>query len=482
MLSQEVIFTGTGDASADRQVLRMATEGRLRKLYQGIYTNNLDSPREAVVLRNWSSIVSHLLPEGVLSYRSAHDTKPVDGRIYLTRGGRRRTIELPGVAIEVIPGPGPVEGDIRYKQFFLASQPRWLLENMAGGRGMAERVLSDDEVEAELRRILDGRGEDRFRQLTETCRALADKLGREKEFKRLDTLTARLLKGHLASKSLGRPVGVHTGSDPNRFALFSELFSSLRKEVFPVLPAANETGMARENFAFFEAYFSNYIEGISFSISEAEEIIFHEKLVPDRVEDCSDLLGTYQAAVNAPWREHAFSTAEEFLDWLKNVQALVIRSRNAASPGEWKHQNNQAGRTKFVKPEWVEGTLREGFELIQALEDPVAQALMTMFVVAEVHPFSDGNGRTARLAMNCVLSAAGRSRIIVPTVSREEYLSSLRRMSNHAEAVPYVDAMTRLHKWGAGFDYGRSKQELLQALRMCNAFEEDHYVYCLIFP
>lgn len=30
---------------------------------------------------------------------------------------------------------------------------------------------------------------------------------------------------------------------------------------------------------------------------------------------------------------------------------------------------------------------------------------MTMFVISEVHPFKDGNGRTARLAMNCVLSA-----------------------------------------------------------------------------
>ena len=49
---------------------------------------------------------------------------------------------------------------------------------------------------------------------------------------------------------------------------------------------------------------------------------------------------------------------------------------------------------------------------------------MVMFVVAEVHPFSDGNGRTARLAMNCMLSARALSRIIIPTVYREDYLLS----------------------------------------------------------
>jgi hypothetical protein len=91
--------------------------------------------------------------------------------------------------------------------------------------------------------------------------------------------------------------------------------------------------------------------------------------------------------VNARWRDQPASTAEEFLDWLKNVQALVMRSRSAASPGEWKHQNNQSwndtvsrrearGRHITVKV-WADSGTRE----------PVARALMTMFVVSEVHLF-----------------------------------------------------------------------------------------------
>jgi Fic family protein len=44
-----------------------------------------------------------------------------------------------------------------------------------------------------------------------------------------------------------------------------------------------------------------------------------------------------------------------------------------------------------------------------------------MFVVAEVHPFTDGNGRTARLAMNQFLTQAGLTRIIIPTVYRNDY-------------------------------------------------------------
>jgi Fic family protein len=95
---------------------------------------------------------------------------------------------------------------------------------------------------------------------------------------------------------------------------------------------------------------------------------------------------------------------------LQSVNALVMGKRADKKPGEWRDKANQAGSTYFVAPELVPGTLREGFARIEALTHPVARAIMTMFVVTEVHPFIDGNGRTARLAMNCALSAERLSR------------------------------------------------------------------------
>lgn len=44
-----------------------------------------------------------------------------------------------------------------------------------------------------------------------------------------------------------------------------------------------------------------------------------------------------------------------------------------------------------------------------------------MFMISEVHPFNDGNGRVARVMMNAELVRADQSRIIVPTVFREDY-------------------------------------------------------------
>jgi len=66
----------------------------------------------------------------------------------------------------------------------------------------------------------------------------------------------------------------------------------------------------------------------------------------------------------------------------------------------------------------------------------MARALLAMFLVAEVHPFTDGNGRLARLVMNAELSVVGASRIIVPTLCREEYLDCLRVLTRQGEPAP----------------------------------------------
>jgi hypothetical protein len=73
-------------------------------------------------------------------------------------------------------------------------------------------------------------------------------------------------------------------------------------------------------------------------------------------------------------------------------------------------------------------------------------------------------------------------RIIVPTVYREDYLLPLKSLSNHADATPYIKAMTRIQTWTAAFDYAQPRAELHEMFKRCNAFEEDLRNYKLVFP
>ena len=80
-----------------------------------------------------------------------------------------------------------------------------------------------------------------------------------------------------------------------------------------------------------------------------------------------------------------------------------MAARPDRTPGQFKMQNNHAGDTHFVDYTLVRGTLLKGFEYYQALESPFAKALFMLFMVSEVHPFTDGNGRISRIMMNAEL-------------------------------------------------------------------------------
>lgn len=67
---------------------------------------------------------------------------------------------------------------------------------------------------------------------------------------------------------------------------------------FKPLPDKNLSDKAYRNFAFFESYFSNYIEGTRFEVDEAKNIIDTNKPLPARNDDSHDVLGTYYIVSN----------------------------------------------------------------------------------------------------------------------------------------------------------------------------------------
>ena len=158
-----------------------------------------------------------------------------------------------------------------------------------------------------------------------------------------------------------------------------------------------------------------------------------------------------------------------------------MKERPEVNPGEFKTRSNRAGNTEFVVPRLVRGTLVEGSKLLPSVPSGTARALMAMFLVAEVHPFTDGNGRLARLAMNAELSVVKGCRIIVPTLFREEYLDCLRLLTREGSPKPFLDAMQHVHAWTAAFNY-ENLDKVIAGMKLCNAFEKSRTQYKLEFP
>jgi Fic family protein len=126
----------------------------------------------------------------------------------------------------------------------------------------------------------------------------------------------------------------------------------------------------------------------------------------------------------------------------------------------------------------VDGTLREAFRYYASLPAGFARAAFAMYLVSEVHPFADGNGRTARVLMNSELTAAGQQRIIVTTRDRGDYLAALRGMSNSLNMPAYVTVLAELQRRTAeiGFSTVASAERDLEGRGAFRDPDEDRSV------
>jgi hypothetical protein len=81
-----------------------------------------------------------------------------------------------------------------------------------------------------------------------------------------------------------------------------------------------------------------------------------------------------------------------------------------------------------------------------------------MFLISEVHPFADGNGRVARIMMNAELVAAGENRIIVPTIYRNNYLMALKALSQNKITAALPRTMDFAQRYTAAVDFAEMER------------------------
>ncbi len=471
-------------------VSRAARRGRIRKIAPRLYTTNLTDDPATVIRQNLWEVVGLLFPDTIVGYRTALEGKPTrEGTVNLV-GPYDRVVHLPGLTVRQIKGPGPLAGDTRFmRSLWLASRARAFLESIRPSRTKAAgaRGLPRDEIERRLEQLVRVSGEAEANKLRDSARALAPALGAEAELRVLNDIVGALLGSRMEeltapaaqSRARGEPY------DPERFERFQALHSALLEWPETPRPVADGSAAIFENTAFIDAYFSNFIEGTRFEINEALEIIFQGRIPAARPADAHDVLGTFRLVSSR--EEMGVSMAEprrdadDFLRVLRRRHEVIMSARPDQNPGAFKTQPNYAGNTAFVAPELVIGTLRKGFELFRSLPGPFGRAALMMFIISEVHPFTDGNGRIARVMMNAELIAEGQHRIIIPTVYREDYLLALRALTRQGRSEAFARMLDRAQKFVSRIDFSDLDTTLVM-LRAANAFEDASEARLLMPP
>lgn len=203
--------------------------------------------------------------------------------------------------------------------------------------------------------------------------------------------------------------------------------------------------MDREEYTKYnEVLFSTHscaIEGNSFSVDDTREL--KEKglgMIPagKTLFEAFEMLDHFEAF------EYVMQNAQHPLDeaLLKEINKRVtlhtISYRSPeAIPGEYTTTDMAAGDTVFGDHEQL---IAKVPKLLESTEKAIASAAVHPMILAArfhgfyeyLHPFRDGNGRTGRLVSNYILLRSGHPLLIIPSETRQEYISALRMIRTEA--------------------------------------------------
>ena len=474
------------NSSRSAEFARATKAGKLRKIASKLYTDDLNSPPEDIVRRHFLEIASHFYPGALISHRSSLEggISP-RGKLHLTLPRAVATVRrLPGLEIRLWRGPSPHADDTRTpladgKVLFTSCQARAVLENLQIARahgGDESKTLSAVELERWLDRYLRIFGIPWVDQLRQQAELLAGQFGWQRELLELNQLVAAI-KGEssdyrpatdfMCSRAQGKPF------DPDRMTLFGTFHARLAVEQFKQLPRPPVQEL--ENRAFWEAYFSNFIEGTQFTVEEARVLVYDRQaaksLEAKRPDDAHDIRETYRLIIDSKISAEVPKDPAHLLELLKRRHARMMASRLNIEPGVFKKTPNEFGARVFVAPELVSETLVRGWPASRDLPDAHARALYVLFLIAEVHPFIDGNGRISRLAMNAELEASGQPRLIIPTSLRTDYLTVLEALTSSANPAPLISFAHKLIEVNSRMPFG-SFEASLAHFRSTGALDE----------
>lgn len=453
-----VLEWATGSSRA--RLSRLAKSGKAIRLLPGLYAAGATLPPEQVARHHLHEIIEHVWPGGVICGRSAlAGGIPTDGIFFVAHPDppRKTALHLPGLTVVPVVGPSPLPGDVSMPNGLALSGPvRVLVENVDVQGHPARFRAGTRAVEDRIDELARSGGAGRIRTLLSQLDVIAVSF----EPPAVDAVRTRLvaLLGSFTEKMTAispRFAARLSGSpfDAHRIEMLEGLIAVIATR--PPRPSPAGPPFSRwEWLAFFEAYFSNFIEGTEFGVDEARRIAVEGVVHKMRPEDAHDVAATYRLAVDPQDRVRVPTSGEELIEILKSRHRTLMAARLDKHPGDFKEVLNYAGGYQFVEPALIEGTLVRGFTVVNRLFDPFSRAVAMMVLITECHPFDDGNGRVARLTSNAELSAAGEVRILIPTVYRNNYLPGLSAFSNSAgRGESLIAVLEYAHRWTSAIDW-----------------------------
>jgi Fic family protein len=177
-------------------------------------------------------------------------------------------------------------------------------------------------------------------------------------------------------------------------------------------------------------YNSNAIEGNTLTQSETELVLTKGITVGGKtLDEHLEVIGHKEAI---DYIENLAQRDTEIHEWeIKQIHNLILRKINPEEAGSYRTLDVMAAGTNYRYPahyllSQLMGDFASWLNSESALRlHPVEYATMAHYRFVSIHPFRDGNGRSARLLMNLLLIRAGYPIVVINNQIRNDYINAL---------------------------------------------------------
>ncbi len=187
-------------------------------------------------------------------------------------------------------------------------------------------------------------------------------------------------------------------------------------------------------------YTSNAIEGNTLTRSETAMVLekgltVAGKSVQEHLEAINHAFALDFIKELAQKKKHDISNAD-----IRDIHRLILKKIDDANAGKWRTIAVKIAGSLVTLPDPVHiPELMEDFItwLHNATEHPVIISADAHLKLVSIHPFVDGNGRTARLLMNLLLVQEGYPPAIIRKEDRSAYINAIEKAQLHNELTDY---------------------------------------------
>jgi len=208
----------------------------------------------------------------------------------------------------------------------------------------------------------------------------------------------------------------------------------------PLNPAVLER--MQEYFRIQHIYHSNAIEGNSLTLSETELVVREGLTIGGKSQKEHLEAINYNFAIN--YLEELARGNEEINERvIKELHQIILRSIDDENAGKYRLKAVRISGSEFIPPEpiLVPELMEKFFQWYETdLEHhSIIKSSIAHAKLAEIHPFIDGNGRTARLLMNLILMRTGYPIAIIRKEDRPRYYEALEISHQKRDISPLVE-------------------------------------------